>query len=86
MTGERVFFKPSADPADRSPGEPRAERERSEGRRLLCDVIRPIMWDGERGVVEAIRARTNRELRRIPLDLLEEALGNLLRDAREKGG
>ena len=44
------------------------------------------MWDGERGVVEAIRARTNRELRRIPLDLLEEALGNLLRDAREKGG
>ena len=35
MTGERVFFKPSADPADRSPGEPRAERERSEGRRVL---------------------------------------------------
>src|SRR5918995_4609742 len=46
MRGERLFFEAPRDPADRPPAEPVPERSISEGRRLLSNVIRPILLHG----------------------------------------
>lgn len=63
-----------------------ADREPPQGRRVLAELMRPVLRDGPDGIAAAVRARPNRELRWALIQPLEEMRGGALRERGEGEG
>lgn len=83
--GQRLSYR---EPSPAKPSQEVDEEAIPPGRRQMIALARGMLRDGERGLVEAARSRTNDELRVLVRDVLEEAWGALLgrRHRREDSG